>query len=64
VRVGVAASEDWQTVVLDVPATGKVVHVRLFPSEGAKVEISRIELSGVGASSVWNFAKVGAPTEK
>ncbi len=52
-----AASTDWQTLKLEVPAKGGVVHMRLMLPPRGTAEISRIELQGAGTESkaFWSF---------
>ena len=58
----VAASDEWQTIALDVPATGSVIHLRLHPPADALVEIAEIALrDSKGAPHVWNFAGTSRP---
>ncbi len=61
IHAAVEASAEWQTVTLDVPAKGRVIHVRLYLPNGPEVEISRIELTGAATSEAndWNFSQAG-----
>lgn len=60
VRVSVTASAEWQTLTFDVPATSRVIHVRLHPPEGDAVAIAEIALApaGGGTPQVWDFASL------
>ncbi len=62
-NTNVAASADWQTVALEVPAKGSVIHVRLHLPTGGDVDISSIEMRGDGVDSrrTWNFAVPAQP---
>ncbi len=56
-RATVAGSTQWQTIALEVPAQGTVIHVRLHTPGETAVEISRIEFLGANRASpkVWDF---------
>lgn len=45
------AGSDWRDVTLVVPASGKVIHVRLQFPGGLPLEVSRIDLRGPGETN-------------
>jgi uncharacterized sulfatase len=58
-RTHLTASADWQTVTLDIPAKGNVIHVRLHPPAGEVIEFTSIELrdaTAAGSGRTWDFA--------
>ena len=52
-----AATNDWQTLKLEVPAKGTVIHLRLMLPPGGNTDISSIELQGADVANkvVWSF---------
>jgi uncharacterized sulfatase len=54
----VTALPEWQTVTLEVPAKGRVIHVRLHPPGDGAVEISNIALQALAPAAPgqsWKF---------
>jgi hypothetical protein len=62
-RVALAATPEFQTVTLDVPAAGRVIHVRLHPPQEGAVDLALVELAptGTAAPRRWDFSAT-APT--
>ncbi len=61
-RVALAASPEFQTVSLDVPAAGRVIHVRLHPPLEGPVDLALVEFSPSGAAAPrrWDFASTAS----
>ncbi|MBI5684971.1 MAG: sulfatase-like hydrolase/transferase [Verrucomicrobia bacterium] len=52
------ASADWQEVKVELPATGRIIHLRITPAKGSTgLEVQSIELcSKDGKSQTWQFS--------
>jgi uncharacterized sulfatase len=52
-----SAATDWQTLKLEVPSKGEVIHLRLMLPPGGTADISSVELQGAGTKSktAWSF---------
>ena len=52
------ASADWREVKVALPATGRVIHLRVTPAKGASgLEVQSVELDGGGGKKkAWSFA--------
>lgn len=52
----VIAAGDWQTIMLDIPATGPLGIFRLYlPAQTQSVEVDHVELTGIGKPRRWDF---------